>query len=163
MNIRKFGLAALLISMSPMAAIAQEPAAITTGMEVRGPDDTLVGTVKSADGEFVTVATDKHEARLPKASFTPHEGKLLFGLTRDQLNAEVDKAAAASAAAIAPGATVVGSAGATVGTIETVEGDLVTLKLQSGKMVRLPRSSVGVGPNGPVIGMTAAEIEAAAG
>jgi hypothetical protein len=83
-------------------------------------------------------------------------------MTRDQLNAEIDKAQAAAAAQIVVGATVKGAAGATVGTIEALDGQLVTLKLTSGKSVRLPRSAVGGGPNGPVIGLTAEEIEAAA-
>ncbi len=36
------------------------------------------------------------------------------------------------------------------------------MKLTSGKLVRLPRAAIAPGPNGGVIGMTAAELEAAA-
>ena len=163
MRIRNFAIAASLMCLSPVAAapvLAQARATITAGMEVRGPNDSLVGTVKTVNGDFVIVATDRHEASLPKASFTPHEGKLLFGMTRDQLNAEVDKAQAAASAALIPGAVVQGAAGVQVGTIDAIDDTGVTLKLQSGKLVKLPRNGIGVGPSGPVIGMTAAELEA---
>jgi len=79
------------------------------------------------------------------------------------VNAAVEEALAEANKRIAPGATVTGSGGDTVGTIDSVEGEFVTLKLTSGKLVRLPRTGVAPGPDGAVIGMTAAELEAAAG
>jgi hypothetical protein len=83
-------------------------------------------------------------------------------MTRDQLNAEVDKAKAASDAQIVAGATVRGAAGAVVGTIEAVDAQFVTLKLASGASVRLPRNAVAGGPTGVVTSLTAEQIEAAA-
>jgi preprotein translocase subunit YajC len=106
--------------------------------------------------------TDKHEARLPVASFTPHEGKLVMAMTRDELNAEIEKTMTAAAAKLAEGASVNGSQGSLVGTVEKLEEGFVTLKLTSGTLVRLPRSGIAAGANGAVIGMTAAELEAAA-
>lgn len=147
------------------AAFAQAPAAgasIAAGMAVKDTKGGDVGSVLRVDGQFIVVKTDKHEVRLPATSFTAHEGSLLFGMTRDQLNAEVDKSLAAGAAKIAAGATVTGTAGAVVGTISAVDEQTVTIKLASGNLVRVPRSGVAPGPNGVVVGATAADLEAAA-
>lgn len=137
-------------------------AAVTAGAVVKDTSGGVVGTIVKVEGDQLMLKTDKHEVRLPVASFTATDAGALFGMTQAQLNAEVDKTAAAAAAQIVVGATVKGAAGATVGTIEALDAQFVTLKLASGKSVRLPRTAVGGGSDGPVIGMTAAEIEAAA-
>jgi preprotein translocase subunit YajC len=166
--VRKFP---ILIAVSLAAAsasgvaFAQAPAdgaAIAAGTAVKDTSGGDVGTVARVDGQFIVVKTDKHEVRLPATSFTPHEGALLFGMTRDQLNAEVERSLAAAAAKIAPGAAVTGTAGAAVGTISAVDEQTVTIKLASGNLVRVPRSGVAPGPNGVVVGATAADLEAAA-
>jgi preprotein translocase subunit YajC len=100
--------------------------------------------------------------RLPARSFTPAEGGLLFGMTQAQLNAAVEEAKAAANAKLVAGAAVTGAGGASVGTIQAVDAESVTLKLSGGGAVRLPRSAVGAGPNGVVTSLTAAELEAAA-
>jgi preprotein translocase subunit YajC len=152
-----------LVLAAAVPAAAQSPAAsITTGMSVRDTAGAEVGTVASVDGQYLVVKTDRHEVRLPVTSFTPSNGTLLFGMTRDQLNAEVDKAKAAADAKIVAGAAVTGAGGAAVGTIEAVDAEFVTLKLPSGKSVRLPRKGVAGAPNGVVTSLTAAELEAAA-
>jgi preprotein translocase subunit YajC len=167
MNIKtKIMLSALGLAMAvpavPAAAAQQAGAAISAGTAVKDGQGGDVGTVARVDGDFYVVKTDKHEVRLPKASFTPANGTLLFGLTRDQLNAEVDKQMAAAKAAVTVGASVSGSGGTPVGTVAAVDEQFVTLKLASGGSVRLPRSGVGPGPNGLVVGVTAAELEKAA-
>ncbi len=135
---------------------------IAPGARVSDTQGGEVGTVTRVDGQFVVLRTDKHEVRLPIASFTPAEGGLLIALTRAQLNAEVEKTLAEAAAKLAPGAAVTGSQGSPVGTIQAIEGEFVTLKLTSGTLVRLPRSGIAPAPGGAVIGMTAAELDAAA-
>ena len=70
------------------------------------------------------------------------------------------KSLAEAAAAIAPGATVKGSGGAVLGTIDAVDTEFVTIKLQSGNLVRIPRSGVAAGNGDVVIGLTAEELEA---
>jgi hypothetical protein len=152
----------LVIGLALAAATVPAMAAVTAGAVVKDTSGGVVGTIVKVEGDQLTLKTDKHEVRLPVASFTATDGGALFGMTQAQLNAEVDKTAAAAAAQIVVGATVKGAAGATVGTIEALDAQLVTLKLTSGKSVRLPRSAVGGGPTGPVIGLTAEEIEAAA-
>lgn len=157
------------VASEPMAPAAQPapPAApvkaeLAAGAQVRDTSGGEVGTITKVDGQFVILRTDKHEVRLPVASFTAHEGHFLMAMTRDQLNAEVDKTKAAASANLAAGATVVGSQGAAVGTVSAIDSEFVTLKLSSGKLVRLPRNAVAANATGGVIGMTAAELEAAA-
>jgi preprotein translocase subunit YajC len=134
----------------------------TAGMQVVDTTGGAVGTVVSVSGDNVVIKTDRHQVALPKTSFTAHEGKLLFGMTQAQLNAETEKSLADAAAAIAAGATVKGSAGSVVGTIDTVDAESVTIKLQSGSLIRVPRSGVAAGGDGVVVGLTAEELEAQA-
>ena len=145
------------------APAAQAGAAIAAGTVVRHDKGTDVGTVVRTEGDILIVKTDKYEVPIPRSSVTPHEGVLLFGMTREQLNAAVDQQNAARDAALKPGAAVLGSAGATAGTIEAADAEFVTLKLPSGKAVRLPRTAIALGQSGLVTSLTAAELEAAAG
>lgn len=69
-------------------------------------------------------------------------------------------AAPSAATTLVTGAKVLDTSGGTVGTIESVDGDFVVLATAKSK-VRLPKTSFAVGPNGPVIAMTAAQIDAA--
>ena len=164
-------LAAPLAGLQPLSAQpAAQPAAnaaakaeMTAGAKVSDAQGGDVGVIAKADGQFVILKTDKHEVRLPVTSFTAHNGGYLFGMTQAQLNAEVEKALAAASAKIAAGATVTGSQGGNVGTIAAVDDQFVTLTLTSGRKVRLPRQAVAAGADGAVIGMTVAELEAAAG
>lgn len=134
----------------------------TAGQQVVDTTGAAVATVVRVDGDNVVVKTDKHEVALPKTSFTPHEGKLLFGMTQAQLNAEVEKSQAEAAKAIAPGATVKGSDGAVAGTIDLVDADTVTIKVASGALVRVPRTGVAAGNGEVVVGLTAADLQAQA-
>ncbi len=174
---RNMFLAAMSVALMGSAASAQQPAQTTqpakpaqaaaavdwtVGAKISDTSGGAVGTVSKVDGEFVVIRTDKHEVRLPKTSFAAQGDGFVFAMTQAQLNAEVEKTLAEAGKKIAPGATVSGSQGARVGTIEAVDGEFVTLKLASGKLVRLPRTGVAPGPDGAVIGMTAAELEKAA-
>lgn len=161
---RPLAIAAALAAAIPFAApaLAQAQAGITVGMAVVDTTGNPVGTVIARKGDMITVKTNKHEVPLPAASFTPHEGKLLYAETQAQLNAKMDAAIAAAAASVAVGAEVKGSAGSVVGTIEAIDTQTVTLKLTSGDLVRLPKNGVAGTPAGPVIGMTDAELKAAA-
>ena len=150
-------IAAVSLALAAPAAPALAQAAGTQVVDTGGG---AVGTVVRVDGDNIVIKTDKHEVALPKTSFTPHEGKLLFGMTQAQLNAATEKSLAEAAAAIAPGATVKGSGGAVLGTIDAVDTEFVTIKLQSGTMVRIPRSGVAAGNGEVVIGLTAEELEA---
>lgn len=165
---------ALAAAVSAAPAFAQAPqaaapaqanaasAAIGAGTPIKDTAGGDVGTVVRADGQFYIVKTDKHEVRLPSTSFTAHQGHLIMAMTRDQLNAEVEKTLASANAKLVAGAAVSGSGGASVGTIDSIDDQFVTVKLTSGTLVKLPRAGVAPGANGAEIGMTAAELEAAA-
>lgn len=169
MNVRgKLIVSAFALALAGSAASAQQTAPtagaeFTAGAKVNDTAGGEVGTITRADGDFVIVKTDKHEVRLPKTSFTAHNGGFIMAMTRDQVNAAVEQTLAQANSKIVAGAKVTGTAGGDVGTIDSVDGEFVTLKLASGKLVRLPRSGVAPGPDGAVIGMTVAQLEAAAG
>jgi hypothetical protein len=153
---------AIGLAGAPQAlAQAAASATVTAGAVVKDPAGGDVGTITAVDGEFAVLKTDKHEVRLPVSSFAQGEGAFVMGMTRAELNAEVEKLS--GAAVLAVGATVRDANDGVVGTIEEFDAELATVKLPSTKLVKLPVSAFGRGPNGPVIGSTAAELEAAAG
>ena len=140
-------------------ALAQ---AITPGMQVTDPNGAAVGTVKAVQGDNLVVTTGTHEALLPKASFTATNGKLLFGLTQAQLNAEIEKSQAAASAAIAAGATAKGLQGTEIGKIDSVTDAGVVIALTSGKKIQVPRNGVRGNPDGSVtVGITEEQLKAA--
>ena len=154
------GLAVLTATLAATAAIAQPTAAVAIGNQVVDTKGGLVGTVSGVNGDVIVVKTDRHEVALPRTSFTPNAGKLLFGMTQAELNAATDASLAAAEAKLVPGATVNGSAGAKVGTIDAIDAEFATIKLESGNLVRIPRSGLAASSDGAVIGLTAAQLEA---
>lgn len=161
---RSLAAAAALAAAVPFAttASAQPAAGIAVGMQVVDTAGNPVGTVIARSGDMLTVKTDRHEVALPSSSFTPSEGKLLFGMTQAQLNASTDQALAAAAATVAIGAEVRGTGGEVAGTIDAIDTQTITLKLASGEKVRLPKDAVAGTPNGPVLGVTVEELKAMA-
>jgi preprotein translocase subunit YajC len=149
--------ASLLLIATPAFAQAD---AFKVGTVVTDANGGPVGTVTAVNGDVVTVHTDKLDANLAKASFTPSEGKLLVGLTQAELNAAVEKDQAAAAASLAVGAEVKGTGGAVLGTIDAIDGEFVTIKLASGSKVRIPRSGIAGSASGAVVGLTAEQLEA---
>ena len=144
---------------SPAAAQAQ--ANIMPGMQVTDAAGGTVGIVTAIKGDNLLLKTDKHEAMLPKSSFTVAKGKLLFGMTQSQLDAEIEKGMAAANAAIAAGAAVKGVAGTQLGTIESVADGQVTIALQDGKKIAVAQEGLRGNPDGTVtIGYSAAQLEA---
>ena len=142
-------------------ALAAPAVAQSVGMQIVDTAGAPVGTVTAIQGENLQVKTDKHEVLVPKASFTLNGGKLLFGMTQAQLDAQVEAAAAASAKAVVAGATVKGTGGADVGKIESVENDAVTITLTSGKRIQLPAKAVRGNADGTVtIGYSSEQLEA---
>ena len=153
--------AGIAVSAPIAPAAAQAQGSIAIGMQVVDSAGGAVGTISALKGDNVVVKTDKHEVQLPKTSFTVSEGKLLFGMTRAQLNAEIEKSLSAANAAIAAGATVKGVGGAAVGTIDSVADGNVTITLQDGKKIAVPQAGLRGNSDGTVtIGYTAAQLEA---
>ena len=155
--------AAPALAQASPAPAAEAQANVAAGATVVDPEGGAVGTIASVEGDYAVLKTDKHEVRLPKSAFGARPDGLAIGLTRDALNAQVEQAAGKLDEALKPGAAVAGAQGNPLGTIDAVEGDLVTVKLSSGKAVRLPKAGFALGPNGLVISLTAEQLEAQAG
>lgn len=150
-------LAASPAAFAPLSAATAAEA--SPGMVVVDPAGGTVGTVTAVKGDNLVLKTDKHELHVPLASFTAHEGKLMFGMTAAQLNAEADKQMAAAAAAVAVEADVYGSDGTLAGKIEAIDSELVTIKLAGGETVRVPRSGIAGGAKGATLGVTTAQLQ----
>jgi preprotein translocase subunit YajC len=147
--------------MMATPALAQAQAGINVGMQVTDTAGGAVGTVTAIKGGNLLVKTDKHEALLPRTSFSVANGKLLFGMTQAQLDAAIEKNLAASSAAIAAGAVVKGIAGTQVGTIDSVADGKVTITLQSGKKLAVPQEGLRGNADGSVtIGYSSEQLEA---
>ena len=149
-------IAAAPVAITPVAAATT--AEVRPGMQVVDPNGGAVGIVTAVKGANLVLKTDKHELQLPVTSFAASEGKLLFGMTAAQLNAEADKQLAAASAAVAVGADVYGSDGTLAGQIEAIDTELVTIKLTGGETVRVPRSGVGGSDKGAVLGVTTEQL-----
>ena len=152
-------LAALALGTPALPAFAQ--AAPAVGMQIVDAAGAPVGTVTAIKGDNIQVKTDKHEALLPKSSFTVNKGKLMFGMTQAQLDSSIEATTAAAQASIVAGATVNGVAGTPIGKIETVANGQVTIALSSGKKIQVPNTALRGNPDGTVsIGYTAEQIDA---
>ena len=142
-------------------AVAAPAIGQSVGMQVVDTSGAPVGTVTAIQGDNLQIKTDKHEALVPKSSVTLNNGKLLFGMTQAQLDAQIEAAASAGAKAIAAGATVNGSAGTPVGKIDAVDGGNVTITLTSGKKIQVPSTGLRGNADGTVtIGYTAEQLDA---
>lgn len=78
---------------APAAPVTPIPP--TVGATVYGAAGTPVGTIKAMDSQYVTLATDKGEVRLPVAGIGPGLRGPVIGLTAEQLDAAVTQASAA--------------------------------------------------------------------
>jgi preprotein translocase subunit YajC len=149
------------IALGVALAVGSPAAAQSVGMQVVDASGAPVGTVTAIQGSNIMVKTDRHEALLPKASFTVNNGKLLFGMTQAQLNSKIEEATAASQKAIAVGATVKGLQGTEIGKIDSVSDSGVVIALSSGKKIQVQPSGVRGNPDGTVtVGLTAEQINA---
>ena len=151
-----FAALGVALALPAVPAFAQ-----SVGMTIVDASGAPVGTVTAIQGDNIQIKTDKHDALLPKASFTVNNGKLLFGMTQAQLDSKIEDAAAASQKAIAAGATVNGSAGSSIGKIDAVDGANVTITLASGKKIQVPSTGLRGNADGTVsIGYTGAQLDA---
>lgn len=152
----------LMIGFSlALAAPALAQAGISPGMQVIDPSGGLVGTVKAVQGENVLVKTGRNEALLPQTSFRVDSGKLMFGMTQAQLDAEVERGLAEAQASVVAGATVKGVGGIDIGKIETISETAVVIALPSGQKIQLNKDAARGNPDGTVtVGLTAEQLAA---
>lgn len=155
-----------LLAAAPLAAqtagSATAPAAapaVAAGAKVTDATGGAVGTVTQVADGNATIDTGTVKAAVPVTSFAQGANGLVLGLTKAQLEAAV---AGAKPTEIAVGTQVVGPKGAPVGTVAAVNGDLVTIQTPSTK-VQVPKSAFAQNAGGTLaIGMTQAQLEAAA-
>jgi hypothetical protein len=141
-------------------AVAQQTAT-RIGMQVTDTSGAPVGTVVGIKGANLLVRTDKHDALLPAASFRAEKGKLLFGMTQAQLDAQIEQSLAAASSAIAAGATVKDLGGTPVGTVESLADGNATIALQDGKKIAVPQNGLRGNADGSVtIGYSAEQLQA---
>ena len=87
---------------------------------------------------------------------------MLFALSRDQLNAQLDQAVAQAQAAIQVGAVLHGRDGAVIGPIEAVDDQNMTVRFGE-QQVRFARFSIAPGPSGLIVGLTVEQPRAQVG
>lgn len=164
-----------LVPIAALACVMAAPAAAQSmkvtvvplfgvGEPVTDANGAPVGTITAIEGENLRIKTDKHEVSLPKSSFTPGNGKLIFSMTQAQLDAQVDQSLAAANAAIVAGATVKSADGAQIGKVESVGDGKVVVALDSGSKVAVPQDGARGNADGTVtVGYTAAQIASFSG
>ncbi len=88
------------VASSQAQAQAAVKAKLTPGTSVSGLNGATLGTIKTADAQFVTVTTAKGDVKLPIAGFSADaSGKVIVGITADQLAAATAGASANAGAA----------------------------------------------------------------
>lgn len=167
----KLAIATTLAALLSLGSVAQaDPVAVSgpalgIGVTVYDPQGAEVGKIDSASGDTVVLDTGTNKATLPKNVFGTSPKGPTVNATRTQIDTMVAAASAKSNAAfdaaLVPGAEVRGSAGALVGTIKEITGDIVTIERPEG-LVRLSRKAFALGSNGLTLSLTTAELEAAA-
>ena len=156
----------LLASFATLSLLAAPTLAapIAVGTPVVDTKEQPVGTVAAVEGEsVVTVRTDKHDVRLPVASFANQDGKLYLALSQAELNAKYETDQAAIAASLEIGKPVKGTNGTVLGTVESKDEAGVVIKLVSGKTIKVPSNGIAGGVDGAVVGITAEQLEAQLG
>ncbi|MFK3890225.1 hypothetical protein [Sphingomonas sp. NPDC079357] len=139
-------------------------AAVTTGATVYDTSGGVVGTVESTDGSNAVVNTGTVKAAIPLTSLGKGAQGPVLAMTKAQLEAAAGQQQAQASAEfkskLVPGATVYGTGGTQLGTIKSVDASGVTLTTADGDAV-LPVTGFGPGPQGILLGMTAAQLKAA--
>jgi len=140
-------------------------ASVTAGAAVLDAKGGAVGTVASVTGEIAVIDTGTVKASVPVASLATSDKGVLIGMTKAELEAAAKGAAAGQQqqflASLKPGTAVSDQHGGAVGTIEAVDAETVTVATGTAK-AKLPKNAIAQGANGAVIGMTKAQLEAAA-
>jgi hypothetical protein len=161
---------ALAAQADPSAATqagttAQGAMAPTVGMKVIGPDGSQVGTVSQVNPNVVVVDTGSAKVGLAPSSLASRDGALVVGSSRADLEAAAAKAAAASAAQtsalMVAGTKVVDPSGAPVGSVVSTDAANVVVATAAHRAA-LPRTAFAASGGSLVIGMTAAQLDAAA-
>jgi hypothetical protein len=165
-------------TLSPIAAFAQgaAPASApttaapavtpTVGAKVFDPQGAEVGSIEKVDASNAVVYTGTKRATLPFSAFAKNAKGLLISMSQAQLNAAVAAAEAQTSSAmdtkLVADAPIKSKDGTSVGTVQKVEGDNVTITLADGNPVTLTKQYLTVGTDGNLaLTMNAAEFKSA--
>ncbi|MGB5484814.1 hypothetical protein [Parasphingorhabdus sp.] len=157
--------AALLAATPALAQDAAPTVEAQVGMKVVGPNGADVGTVDFVDAGVVVVDTGTNKAALAPDAFAEAETGLSIMMTKADLDAAVEQAAADARAqllaSLTPGTEVKSVTGAAViGTIQESDADYVTVE-HNGQPVKLPVAAFMAKADGVSITMTEEQFEAA--
>lgn len=165
MTVKKVLIGISAAALMSGAVIAANPA-VKAGAAVSDTSGNPVGTIESVNGDLAVVSTGTNKVSLPVSAFGQGDKGPIIAMTKAQLDAAASGAKADAKAEVmaqlTQGATVYGSAGSAIGTIDTVDAQFVTVNVED-KKVKLPVESFSKGAQGAVVGMTVAELKAAAG
>jgi hypothetical protein len=154
--------AALALAGAATPALAQDGVAV--GAKIYGPDGAEVGTIERVEGPNVLIDTGSLTAALPADTLGKGENGPTIGWTRAELEAAVNaanqEAADKLAAALVEGAEVYSTDNVRLGTIATIEDDLVVVELASGP-ASLPKTQIAMQADKVTFLATAAALEAA--
>jgi preprotein translocase subunit YajC len=154
----------------PAASLAQDAAAaeapdLAVGTTVYDPQGGEVGSIEKIIGGNVVVFTGKNRATLGSASFAKGPNGPVIGMTREQLDAAIEQAAAkadaAMAVALVPGAEVRSNDGVLVGSVKEIDGDNVVVDLTEEGAITLKKEHLTVDANGLKLFMSAQQFQAA--
>jgi preprotein translocase subunit YajC len=140
---------------------APATADVKAGATVLDTKGGTVGTIASVSNNVAVVDTGTVKAGVPTSAFAQGDKGLVMAMTKVELEAAAQGSQAQTTAAITPGAAVADTSGGAVGKIDSVDGGFAVVATPNAK-VRLPKAAFAKGPNGLVIGMTLAQLEAAA-
>lgn len=157
--------AALMAATPALAQTAVPALEAEVGMKITGPNGGDVGVVDSMSEDAIVVDTGKNKAALPKTSFSNGDDGLSVTISRADLDAAVEQAAANAQAqllaALSPGTEVKSVTGAAViGTITESDAEFVTVD-HMGQLVKLPTGAFAAKEDGVTISMTEAQFKAA--
>lgn len=157
--------AALLAATPAMAQDAAPAVEAQVGMKVFGPNGGDVGTVDSVSDGVVVVDTGNNKAALATNAFAKADNGLSIMMTKVDLDAAIEKAAADARAqllaSLTPGTEVKTVTGAAViGTIQESDADYVTVE-HNGQPVKLPVEAFMAQADGVSITMTEDQFKAA--
>lgn len=136
----------------------------TVGATVYDSTGAVLGTVDQVTPQAVVINVDGTKVGLPPASVGAGPQGLRVATTKADITAQAQQAQAGQAAQLqqqlTAGTTVLGAAGASVGTVKSADPQYVTLTTEKGD-VKLPIAAFSIGASGPQISMTAEQLDAA--
>lgn len=153
---------AIAAAVPTVPAMAQDATSISAGMEVvHDKTGDAVGTVSKLEAGMIFISTDMHaDVAMPANAFLLHEGKVLFGMTKADLNAAVSESKAAAAASVAVGKPVKDANGTEFGAIEAMNDEFITIRMTNNQVVAVPVAGIQGQPTGAIALYDAATLAA---